>query len=201
MNRGICMDFKELREELSSITDIIYFDSNQYLREKSLNLSKLKQFIIKTEVFLEQIKESTLINKEEKYFLYGTLGNLYRIYGKSKIAINYLELNLNYAIEEKLYNREIISLIRLGEALKYDNKLEEALEKFNLALIRCEETDENLHLDFAFQHKGKCLLELNRVEDALNCFQSALELRKSKGNSSLIYSTEQAIEFAQNIQN
>ena len=195
------MDFKELREELSSITDIIYFDSNQYLREKSSNLSKLKQFIIKTEVFLEQIKEDALINKEEKYFLYGTLGNLYRIYGEPKSSINYLELNLKYAIEEKLYKKEIISLIRLGEALKYDNKLEEALETFNLALIRCEETDENLHLDFAFQHKGKCLLELNRVEDAINCFQSALELRKSKGNSSLIYSTEQAIEFAQNIQN
>jgi len=190
-----------LREELSSITDIIYLDSHQYLREKSLNLSKLKQFIIKTEVFLEQIKEDTLINKEEKYFLYGTLGNLYRIYGKPKIAINYLELNLKYATEEKLYKKEIISLIRLGEALKYDNKLEEALEIFNLALIRCEETDENLHLDFAFQHKGKCLLELNRVEDAINCFQSALKLRKSKGDSSLIYSTEQAIELAQNIQN
>ncbi|MFC6038413.1 hypothetical protein ACFPYN_02990 [Paenisporosarcina macmurdoensis] len=195
------MDFKKLREDLSSITDIIYFDSNQYLREKSSNLSKLKQFIIKTEVFLEQIKEDALINKEEKYFLYGTLGNLYRIYGEPKISINYLELNLKYAIEEKLYKKEIISLIRLGEALKYDNKLEEALEKFNLALVRCEETDENSHLDFAFQHKGKCLLELNRLEDAMNCFQSALELRKSKGNSSLIYSTEQAIEFAQNIQN
>jgi len=194
------MDFKKLREDLSSITDIIYFDSNQYLREKSSNLSKLKQFIIKAEVFLEQIKEDTF-NKEEKYFLYGTLGNLYRIYGKPKTAINYLELNLKYAIEEKLYNREIISLIRLGDALKYDNKLEEALEKFNLALNRCEETDENSHLDFAFQHKGKCLLELNRVEDAINCFQAALEIRKSKGISSLIYSTEQAIEFAQNIQN
>jgi len=33
------------------------------------------------------------------------------------------------------------------------------------------------------------------VEDAINCFQAALELRKSKGNSSLIDSTEQALEF------
>ena len=74
------MDFKKLREDLSSITDIIYFDSHQYLREKSSNLSMLKQFIIKTEVFLEQINEDALINKEEKYFLYGTLGNLYRIW-------------------------------------------------------------------------------------------------------------------------
>ena len=195
------MDFKKLREDLSSITDIIYFDSNQYLREKSSNLLKLKQFIIKTEVFLEQIKEDALINKEEKYFLYGTLGNLYRLYGEPKISINYLELNLKYANEEKLYKKEIISLIRLGEALKYDNKLEEALEKFNLALVRCEETDENSHLDFAFQHKGKCLLELNRVEDAINCFQSALELRKSKGSTNLINSTKEAIEFARCMQN
>ncbi|WP_342601186.1 hypothetical protein MHB48_09415 [Psychrobacillus sp. FSL H8-0483] len=84
--------------------------------------------------------------------------------------------------------------------MKYDNKHEEALEKFNHALIKCY-ANENAYLDFAFQHKGKCLLELSRVEEAIICFREALELRKLKCNSLLISSTEQAIEFAQGLQN
>jgi len=194
------MDLTNFKKELTSINKDIYFDSNQYLREKSSNPVKLKQVIIKAESLLRQIKEETFISKDEKYFLYGTLGNLYRIYGKPKTAIKYLELNLQYSIEEKNYTREIISLIRLGEALKYDNQLEKALEKFNQALVKSNETEVNSHLDFALQHKGKCLLELKRLKEAIKCFQEALVLRRAKGSYPLINSTVKAIGFAQGIQ-
>ncbi|QBP41021.1 tetratricopeptide repeat protein [Paenisporosarcina antarctica] len=195
------MNLKSLKEELSSMTDNIYFDSNECLREKSSNPSQLIQIIIKAETILEQMIEDKLDNKDEKYFLYGTLGNLYRIYGKPRIAIKYLKLNLDHSINERNYTREIISLIRLGEALKYDNKHEKALGKFNQALIKCNKPELNTYLDFVFQHKGKCLLELKRVEEAMKCFQEALELRKLKGSTNLINSTKEAIEFARCMQN
>ena len=194
------MDLTNFKKELISINKDIYFDTNQYLREKSSNPSKLKQVILKGESLLKQVKEDSLTSKNSKYFLYGTLGNLYRIYGEPKNAIKYLELNLQDSIEEMNYTREIISLIRLGEALKYDNNLEKALEKFNQALVKSYETEVNSHLDFALQHKGKCLLELKRGKEAIKCFQEALELRIAKGSCPLINSTVKAIEFAQGVQ-
>ena len=99
-------------------------------------------------------------------------------------------------MEEGDHTREIISLIRLGEALKYDNKHTDALEKFNRALTLSTETGNQSYTDFALQHKGKCLLELNDVEDALVCFREALNIRKEKGIRSLIDSTQVELEFA-----
>ena len=188
------MSLSTIKEELNLLNETIYFDSNQFLREKSSDPTKIKQAIDKAEALLVQRTNS--ITKDEEHFLNGTLGNLYRILGEPKIAVTYLTLNLKHAIEEGNHTREIISLIRLGEALKYDNKHANALEKFNRALALCTETGNQSYTDFALQHKGKCLLELNNVEDAIVCFQDALEIRKEKGIRSLINSTEVALEFA-----
>ena len=188
------MSLSTIKEELILLNETIYFDSNQFLREKSSDPSKIKQVIDKAEVLLE--RRTNLIAEDEEHFLYGTLGNLYRILGEPKIAVTYLMLNLKYAIEEGNHTREIISLIRLGEALKNDNKHADALEKFTRALALCNETGNQSYTDFALQHKGKCLLELNNVEDALVCFREALNIRKEKGIRSLIDSTQVALEFA-----
>ena len=190
------MNLSDLKEELLLINETIYFDSNQFLREKSSNLVKVKQVIDKAEALLGRLQRTNLITADEEHFLYGTLGYLYRIYGEPKIAVTYLTLNLKHAIEEDDHTREIISLIRLGEALKYENKHADALEKFNGALRLCTETENQSYTDFALQHKGKCLLELTKVDHAIVCFQEALEIRKVKGIRSLIDSTEIALEFA-----
>src|SRR5690625_6751464 len=68
----------------------------------------------------------------------------------------------------------------LGEALKYDHNHNDALELFNEALIKCSEHGMDLYEDFALQHKGKCLLELNRIEEAFVCFERALEIREMR---------------------
>lgn len=59
----------------------------------------------------------------------------------------------------------------------------------------CETNKVDEYLDFVLQHKGKCLMELAMLNEAEECFQKALTLRKSKRIRSLIYSTEQAIEL------
>lgn len=128
------------------------------------------------------------------------MGNLYRINEQPQKAINCLTYCLNQAVVERNPTREIVSLIRLGEALKYDNNHKKALDHFNKALGMCEAHKIDEYLDFVLQHKGKCLMELAMLNEAEECFQKALILRKSKGNRSLIDSTEQAIELVKEMQ-
>ena len=156
----------------------------------------LKTVLAEAENILTQLENAKSHDKDDLYFLYGIIGNLYRIYGEPKTAIYYLEYNLNMSKDDNEYAREIVSLIRLGEALKYDHNHNVALELFNKALIKCSEHGIDLYEDFALQHKGKCLLELNRIEEAFMCFERALEIREMKANDSLISSTQQAIDLA-----
>jgi|SRR5690625_1676219 len=188
------MNIADFRKKILAINENIYFDKNDYLREKPINPLKLNQFIDEAKDLLSST------NKDDKYFLYGILGNLYRINGQPKKAINYLTYCLDCAVEEKSFTREVISLIRLGEAYKYDDNHRLALDQFNKALEICEIKKLDEYLDFALQHKGKCLMELTRFEDAEECFMKALEIRSIKGDSSLIDSTQQAIDLVREME-
>jgi tetratricopeptide (TPR) repeat protein len=186
----------DLKRKLSSLNEIIYFDSNQFLREKSSNPSKLKQVIDEAESVMEKSS-----GEEDMYFLYGTLGNLYRIYGQPKKAIHYLTMCNEYAIKNFNSKKEIVSLIRLGEALKYDNKQNEALIMFNKAIDKCLDNNEAIYLDFALQHKGKCLMELSKLDEAEKCLLEAFKLRKLKCDTELIDSTQEAIDLVNKFKN
>lgn len=182
------MNIEEFKKKLSSVNEIIYFDSDDNFREKSSDLSKLEQFIIDAEILLEN---ST--NDKDRYFLRSILGNFYRIYGQPQKAISYFTNCLNDASENKDIKKEIVTLIRLGEAWKYDSNQNKALVIFNEALVKCREHNQNEYLDFALQHKGKCLLELGRLIEAEYCLLEALRLRQLKGDIFLIESTQQVI--------
>ncbi|MEQ6357495.1 tetratricopeptide repeat protein [Lysinibacillus sp. M3] len=184
------MSFSEFKNCLLTISEIIYFDHNEYLREKTSNPFRLKEMI--------DIAENLLVNtksEDEKYFLMGTLGNLYRIYGEPQKAINILSECIIIACDQNDSNREIVSLIRLGEAIKYNGNPMEALEIFNDVLDKCKANNNLLYVDFAMQHRGKCLLELGEIAEAEKCFKETLKLREFKGDVSLIKSTRQALNF------
>jgi tetratricopeptide (TPR) repeat protein len=176
---------------LSSLNTIIYFDDNQFLREKTRDAVKLRQYIDEANKLL---KKGTL-DEEEEYFVRGTLGNLYRINGEPQTAINHLTICLNFAKEVQEISKEIVSLIRLGEALKYNNEHYEALNKFSQALEKCQSNNIDNYIDFVQQHKGKCLMELTRLDEAEECFLEALRLRKQKEDVELINSTQKAINL------
>jgi len=184
------MNFSEFKSFLASINEIIYFDSSNHFRENCSNLPQLKQIIIIAEELLDSTND-----EEEKYFLMGTLGNLYRILGESEKAIILLTDCITNAIKQKNRNKEIVSLIRLGEAFKYNNNQNKALQIFNDALKKCEHNNSTIYLDFVLQHKGKCLLELNRIVEAEECLTKALKLRENKGDVRLIKSTQQVLNF------
>lgn len=96
-------------------------------------------------------------------------------------------------------NREVVSLIRLGEAYKYNDGHEKALLCFQQALEICDLQQVIDYVDFALQHKGKCLMELGRLTEAENCFLQALSIRETKGDQSLIESTEQALSHVKTL--
>lgn len=186
------MDIQTVKEELAALTETIYFDEQNFLREQSSDSLQLRRVI-------DLAEQAVKSNEDEHFFLYGTLGNLYRILGEPKMAIHYLKLNLLDAENSRSARREIVTLIRLGEALKYDGRHEVAMEMFNRASLRCEETDDSIYSDFVLQHKGKCLLEMHKVNEAMECFQEALTLRMEKGDVALIHSTERALVFARKL--
>lgn len=190
------MSIEDFKKSLSSINEIIYFDSNEYLREKPANRLKLQQMIVEAENLLKNCTE-----EDDKYFLCGTLGNLYRISGQPQIAIDYLTYCIRYATQAGNIKKEIVSLIRFGEALKYDGKHDRALEVFNGALDNCKDNNVITYLDFVLQHKGKCLLELGRLAEAEKYLLEALKLRKIKGDPALIESTKQAIDLVGGLKN
>lgn len=184
------IDFKK---NMATINELIYFDRNEYLREKTTHPLEINKVIDEAKGLLKGS------NQDDTYYLYGVLGNLHRILGQPKEAINYLTFCLDHAVEVGDFTKKVVALIRLGEAFKYDNNHGMALEKFNNALEICEAHQINEYLDFVWQHKGKCLLELERPKDAEKCFVKALELRNSKGNAALIDSTQQAIDLVKEI--
>lgn len=190
------MSIANFKRSLFILNQIVYFDDNDFLREKSSNVLEMQKIIMKAEELLNQTK-----NEEELYFIYGTLGNLYRIIGQPKKALVYLTFCLDFAQKKGNIRKEIVSLIRLGEAQKYDNQHLMALETINEALKKCIDHDETDYKDFILQHKGKCLMELGKLEEAEKCLLKSLNIRKMKNDNTLITSTQKALDFVYSMKN
>ncbi|MFF2753710.1 tetratricopeptide repeat protein [Psychrobacillus sp. NPDC058041] len=182
------MNKEELKFNLMKLNEFIYIDDNNYLREKCSDESLLKN-VIKN--FEAKIDSQTNDHFDDMIFLYGNIGNLYRIRGDTNLAIKSLKI----ALELSDGNKQISNLIRLGEALRYDGQHEQALNKFDEAIELCTPSNGSNLLDFAYQHKGKCLLELGQISLALVYFQAAMKIRLVKGDQSLIDSTQKAINY------
>jgi HTH-type transcriptional regulator, pleiotropic regulator of extracellular virulence genes len=128
------------------------------------------------------------------------LGYLYRIYGledanQLKKAQMYFINCLTYAIEKQDRKKEITTLIRLGEVNKYQNQHENALVQFHKAITLCQEKGMNQLLEFAYQHLGKCLMEMKCYDEANKILQLALQIRLEKGNRELINSTRNSLKY------
>ncbi|MER2126096.1 tetratricopeptide repeat protein [Solibacillus sp.] len=151
---------------------------------------------------IQLIAQTELLCKEpfdhHQYTIASTLGYLYRIYGFDDMnqlikAEMYFNRCLAYATSEKDIAKEITTRIRLGEVYKYQGNHQKALELFQKAVLLCEASDAKNQLDFAYQHLGKCLMEMGRYNEAQAVLRLALALRKQKDNQDLIDSTIKAL--------
>ena len=186
---GDNLKISDLKNELVSLQAFIYFDENDYLREKCSDDNVLQKVISELETTILDWSNSSPL--EDLLFLYGAIGNLYRIKGEAKSSIE----ALSKAVELSEGNKKIVNFIRLGEALKYAGQHQLALSMFNAVIDQCAREEHSQLLDFAYQHKGKCLIELEDISQASECFQKAMKLRVKKGDASLIASTQMAIDY------
>lgn len=182
------------------VNGTIYFDENNYLRETASDLPMLAESIEALERLLSKAEGS------ERYAISGALGNLYRIYGNDDAtqlakAKQYLNECLAYATHQEDAIKEMVTLIRSGEVLKYGGEHGEALTLFDKALSLCRSGNFLVYQDFALQHIGKCYLEMHEFECAEKNLQEALDLRRKKGDEALIDSTEKALELVSKLKN
>lgn len=194
--RGFELTLSLFKNKLATLETILYFDKKQFLREKTDDPAQLKIII---EDALQLVKEVS--NEQDRFFLKGTIGNLYRICERPQTALVYLNECLLFAQESGTTTQQIVSLIRVGEALKYNEEYEKALILFNQALSLCQMHEVTAYTDFSLQHKGKCLMEQGYLIDAEMCFNEALLIRLEKGNAALIDSTEQALALLMQLKN
>lgn len=184
----------------NEVNGTVYFDENNYLRETASDLPLLVKSVEALERLLSEADVS------ERYAISGALGNLYRIYGNDDAAQlakakRYLADCLAYATDQEDAIREMVTLIRMGEVLKYGGEYKEALTLFHKALSLCRSGDFLVYQDFTLQHIGKCYLEMHEFECAEKNLQEALDLRRKKGDEALIDSTEKALELVSKLKN
>lgn len=181
------MMIRQIKDELNGLQSSIYFDERQFLREQTNAPDKCWAFIYKVEPLLE--KEWS---KEDLYFLYSTLGYVYRVLNKSREAIAFFEKALRLQLN---HNQEIVTLIRLSEAFKYANEHQKSLQLLREAMNQSTVNSIPYYEDFILQHRGKCLMELGELNGALEDFSQSLAIRKRKGNKELIRSTQKAFDL------
>ena len=136
---------------------------------------------------------------QERLSILGECGQLATRLNKLRESKLYLEEALELAKEIDDKPKVVANLIRLGTTLQYldyhadgQNLLDEALSKANTP-----ETTQ--YKDFALQHLGKLLAEKGLYDEAQECFLKALILRQKKGDQTLIDSTQNALDFIEEL--
>ena len=175
--------------KLPDLSDAIALDEN--LREVPRWPERVAFAIRRARRQLQQAREAgneTLILRTLGY-----LTDACRVNGELDAAVSYGQEALERARVSGNRNAEVANLIRLGEAHKCRDEHVTAEPLFRDALALSESGDAAALHDFALQHLGKCLLELGRYDESIECLNAALELRRAKGNLALIDSTERAL--------
>lgn len=144
---------------------------------------------------LEAIEEArTEGDRESELAAQGPLGDTYRSLGQLDKAATHLECALTLARELDRPKAIASNLIRLATTYQYMNRHEEAEPLFLEALTLTASL--GMLEDFALQHYGKCLAELGRYDEAIDCFERALAMRERRGDAGLIASSTEALEEA-----
>ena len=149
---------KEWLEQVEQLTQYLYIDENDFLREKCTNKTLLNSLIETGEKILWEYSGNDRIEG------IGSLGNLYRY--------------KNDCLQNGSHEQAILSLLRYAEALKYNRQYQDALAYFEEALERGKVLGINTYENKVWQLLGKCYVEMGLMKQAENCFLKALLLRK-----------------------
>lgn len=91
---------------------------------------------------------------------------------------------------------EAAGLVRLATGLQYEDQHAEAVATFGFVLERAGEAGFAEYEHFAWQHLGKCLVEMGRVPEALSAMHRALAIRVLLDDPGLVASSRRALDAA-----
>lgn len=185
---------EKYKHELGELKASYYIDENDFLREKCRDMERLKSLLSYGEGLLHQIKD-----ENSKHKLMGSMANLYRVNRDLDRSLDYLKICLQYSERTKDYDFYIKTLIRYAKSLKYVRKYEKAIALLDLALEKCYTYNLEKYEHFAWQHLGKCYLELGDIYEAEKCFYKAYKLRIILGAKQLFHASQKALEFVSKI--
>ena len=162
-------------DELPALDSLAGMDAR--LRQVALDPERVERALVEAERRLAA---------GESAELHEYAGQAARLLGRDEAAIAHLGRALELRPSPQ-------ARIRLGEAYRCADRLDEALAELATALAESRQTPLE---DFALQHLGKALTDAGRAREAVEALEHALRLRRTKGDSALVESTEQALERA-----
>lgn len=182
------MNIENLKGDFESLRAYIYFDQDQYFREQTKSKFHFHKFIQQAE---ELLVASLTLN--DQYCLFSFLGYSYRVLNNPTEGIKYFKKCLTICHHQP--RKQIVTMIHLGEAYKYANLQNKALELFDEAMNRSKEYQIEDYEHYIYQHKAKCFLELGNATLAKENLHAALRIREKIENEELICSTRQVLEY------
>jgi tetratricopeptide (TPR) repeat protein len=171
--------------------DLTYhFDSN--LRDIPNSPEDMRAHIATLEA---ELSTTPPPDTETQLRLLGTIGVYARMLDDLTKAEHNLLAALSLAQQTNNRSSYVANSLRLAHVLQWQQRFTEADSIFT-AIIQLCRADPNLshYLDFAYQHYGKSLFDQQRYAEAERAFNSALILRQSKDDPSLLESTQFALE-------
>lgn len=174
----------------------IPFNTNTSFSEDLREIPEdFEQFREGIEWLKNKIEESELESLDRGVML-SLCGGLSRIVMDLDQALEQLKEALRIFQTHSKIVPEFVCQIRLAHTYQYKEDFVAAEEIFLKLLQELKANPKHPcsdHLDFVFQHYGKCLLEMNYLEKAETLFLKALEIRLAKGDLELIESTQKAL--------
>jgi tetratricopeptide (TPR) repeat protein len=168
----------------------VSFHFNEDLHDIPNNPAEMRQAL----TFLQSQLKSDAIETKCQIQLLGLIGGYARML--KDFAVGQQSLTLAVELSELIGDRRLrtANLIRLAQVYHWQQNYTIAEALFEEAIAICQR-DIYLasYLDFAYQHAGKCKFDRQQYEEARYYFERALSLRNSKGDRSLIDSTQLAI--------
>ncbi|GAB4189021.1 MAG: hypothetical protein Fur006_29980 [Coleofasciculaceae cyanobacterium] len=177
-----------------SIPFDVSFHFDEQLREIPNAPDEMQRAV---DFLLAQVNEAKT-NLHQQVYFYGLIGVYARILGDFPLA--HTALTTAIALSEELEDEllKAVNQLRLAHLYQWQQQYTLSDRLFRELLVRCV-SNPNLepYLDFVFQHAGKSKFDQGRYATAQKYFQRALAIRLSKGDSSLIESTQFALKIAQ----
>lgn len=173
------------------------------LLERPIDGSSMASYCDECMQWLEQElgKSESEQNIHQVVTVLGEVAAYFKTLRKLDDALDLIETSLalieQYDMSEKKF---VVHSLRWADILRYRAEFGDAEKILEDTLDLCERVkDLHEYQDFALQHLGKLNFDLEEYDLALEYFEKALALRKTKNNSELIDSTEFAIKTTRKI--